>query len=194
VIRLAPKTKRSDEVMWVCACDCGNTCSVRSKALRNGVTRSCGCLHKELLSRSRKTHGMSETKLCQVWSGIKKRCINPRQKAYADYGGRGIRVCDRWIDSFDNFLLDMGLPPGDKHTIDRIDNDGDYEPSNCRWATRSEQARNKRNSIRITLYGKTLSISDWADETGLTRSAITQRISNGWSVEDALTKPRRRRR
>lgn len=131
---------------WRCQCDCGETSVVRGILLLNGNTRSCGCLSKEssaAVCRSRATHGGRDTPEYGVWWSMRQRCDNPANKAFANYGGRGIRVCERW-QSFENFRADMGMRPSDELSIDRIDNDGNYEPGNCRWATAKEQRANQR--------------------------------------------------
>ena len=143
---LEPTEKRSGtHVVWLCLCDCGNKCLVSSGNLRKqkrGV-KSCGCLRKETVKKRSIVHGMSQTKIYKIWQGIIQRCENPNCKAYKDYGGRGIKVCERWY-SFENFYEDMGNCPEDK-SIDRIENDGDYELGNCKFSTSLEQANNRRS-------------------------------------------------
>jgi hypothetical protein len=141
----APDARR--EAKWFCACDCGETCVVLSGNLRKGNTRSCGCVRKEVTAARSVKHGMSKTLMFFAWEQMKQRCYNPRNHKFKDYGARGITVCDQWRESFAAFLADMGeRPPG--KSIDRRENDGNYEPGNCRWATRLEQAANKRVVIR----------------------------------------------
>lgn len=139
---------------WLCLCDCGRLRVVALSSLLNGSSKSCGCLQKELLSRRRFKHGHSikpgvrnASREYETWLSMKARCYDRKTKSYKNYGGRGIRVCGRWLSSFENFLADMGTKPNGL-TLERIDNDGNYEPSNCKWATRLEQNRNKRNSRR----------------------------------------------
>jgi hypothetical protein len=120
---------------------------------------------------------------------MKSRCLNPRNKRYADYGGRGVQVCDRWINSFENFLADMGLRPSDSHSIERKDNDGNYSPDNCIWATREVQERNRRNNLLITYNGLTLTAAEWARRTGLKRATIEARYHAGWDHDAIISTP-----
>ena len=136
--------KRIDPGMkWLCVCDCGNTCSVDGRLLNKGHTQSCGCLKVDIATKHGHASRSSRSKEYNAWVDMKRRCFNKDYVQFKDYGGRGISVCPSWSDSFENFLADMGAAPAGL-SLDRIDNDGDYEPSNCRWATRLQQARNKR--------------------------------------------------
>jgi len=134
------------------------------------------------------THGMSETPEYYAWKEMKQRCFNPNHKAYSNYGDRGITVCDRWLNS-DNFLTDMGSRPTAKHSLDRINNDGDYSPKNCKWSTKAEQENNKRTNRLITIDGKTLNIAQWTKEMGFGRNVIRDRLNLGWSEYDAVMTP-----
>lgn len=128
-----------------------------------------------------------------AWGNMVQRCTNPKNPNFHNYGGRGIRVCDRWL-TFSHFLADMGPRPSTKHTLDREDNDGEYCPGNCRWATQREQCRNMRKNSRLTHAGETLTVTQWAERTGLDRNTIDGRIDGGWSVEAVLTTPAKERR
>ena len=173
--------------MWLCRCSCGTEKRIHTANIRR--SRSCGCLRDELASARSRTHGLSKSAEYKVWAGIKRRCLNRNDPSYPDYGGSGVTVCQRWADSFEAFLEDMGCRPTPRHTIDRIKNSKGYEPGNCRWATRAEQNRNKKNNRLITFRGVTLVSAQWARRTGIDRATIEYRLDNGWSVERALTTP-----
>jgi hypothetical protein len=170
---------------WVCRCDCGKQISVYRGNLLSGNTTSCGC--------SKSKHGMAGTKIHGVWRSMRQRCENPNDVSYANYGGRGIKVCDRW-QSFDSFFKDMGYPPKGG-TLERIDNEGKYEPKNCRWASWKAQHNNKRTSRMLTAFGKTQTLAQWADEYLVSPLTLTSRLDRGkWSIEDALLLDRRKGR
>lgn len=178
---------------FLCECDCHNVMAVSLNSLSTGHTKSCGCLVRDTTIKTFTTHGhggkTARTGEYRSWATMKTRCYNSNIPQFKYYGGRGIKVCERWINSFEAFLHDMGPRPAG-HTIDRKDNNGDYEPSNCRWLPKAKQARNKRNNHNLTFNGKSQCIEAWADETGITRAAITQRINIlKWPVEAALTLP-----
>lgn len=172
-------------------CECGNEVVVRMQSVTGGHTKTCGCVIKTGLHR---THGMSKdpkTKSTyQSWLAMKQRCHYEKHKDYNNYGGRGITVCDRWRTSFEMFYEDMGLKPGKRYTIDRIDNYGNYEPSNCRWTNDIEQGRNRRNNVVLEYNGKKATIAEWEEITGINRRMIEGRIKSGWEVEEILTTPK----
>ena len=183
-----PRRKRGGASvrMWHCACDCGKATVVASEALPSGATQSCGCLKH----RGPVRHGMAYTAEYHIWKHMRDRCLNPRSKRFSDYGGRGIGICDRW-STFEEFITDMGLRPSPKHTIERIDNDGNYAPANCRWAHCSEQARNTRRNVNLTLNGETRCLSEWACAYGLPPKLVSERIGRlGWTLERALSTQR----
>lgn len=159
--------RRSGKVMWLCQCDCGNTTLATSNSLKTGNTRSCGCLYRETIARRK--HGMTGTRIYRIWKAMRSRCLNVNHKNYKQYGGRGINICDEWLDDdgFQNFYeWSMKHGYADNLTIDRIDVNGDYTPNNCRWITQHEQTRNKRNTINITAHGKTMCLADWTAKYG----------------------------
>ncbi len=172
---------------WNCKCSCGVDCIVRGSDLRSGQ-KSCGCQKNKATGDRSRTHGSSGTREYHSWCAMRARCSNPKIKQYCDYGGRGIRVCERW-DSFENFLSDMGPSPSPKHSIDRIDADGDYEPTNCRWATYKEQMSNKRNNKTITYRGETLTLADWSRRLGVAHSGLYYRFNSGWSHDEIIETP-----
>lgn len=181
-------SKKGEGVLWRCKCDCGGEVTVTAKKLRNGNTKSCGCIAKELLierNKSGATHGMTKTPIFTVWINMQQRCMNPNHKSYKDYGGRGIEVCNRWLESFENFLADMGEAP-EGMSIERNDVDGNYEPGNCRWATSEEQGNNRRTNRFVVHEGKTQTIAQWAEELGMSRQALRYRLDHGWSIKEAF--------
>lgn len=161
-------------------------------SLTSGNTTSCGCLHREGLAARNRTHGMSRTPEYEVWQAMIARCHRPGATFYELYGGRGITVCDAWREPFEAFIADVGRRPSAAHEIDRIDNDGNYEPGNVRWATRTQQARNTRRNRVLAHDGRTLTLVEWSAETGIAAELIRARIDRlGWSVSDALSRPSR---
>lgn len=168
--RIKGKTK------WKAICDCGNETIVSTSDLRSNNTKSCGCYVLE----SRIKHGHSRnhkiTPEYSVWISMKGRCYNKNEKEYKYYGGRGIIVCDRWLERFDNFFDDMGVRPSKKHSIDRINNDGNYEPSNCRWATTKEQSRNRSDNHYLSYGSVTMVLADWADLFRIDGRLLTYRV------------------
>jgi hypothetical protein len=177
---------------------CENIFETRPSDLVSGHTGSCGCKTREFLSEANITHGHAinyrSSPEYQVWSAMIERCRNPKCKYYENYGGRGIKVCDRWLD-FNNFITDVGLRPSPKHTLDRFPNmDGDYELSNFRWATMKQQQNNKRNNLKITYNGRTQTLMGWKEELGLklAYNTLRDRLTKGWSVEKTFETPSQR--
>ena len=194
VIRKAGVNKRR-ETIWECLCSCGKTTTAKTYQLRSGSKRSCGCLSVEKSRERRTVHGEWGTRLHQLWKGMKARCYNPNHASYKNYGGRGIKVCSEWKDnfiSFKEFMLSIGydqeLPTG-VQTIERIDVNGNYEPSNCTLATKKEQNTNKRNNHKATYKGETKTIAEFAEKYGQDVENILNRINNyGYSIEEAIEK------
>ena len=184
------------EAYWRCRCECGNEKVVSGNKLRTGNTKSCGCMQKEhRLEGFHKSHGMTETKLYTTWLNMRSRCNKPDNIMYQYYGGRGIRVCQEWNDAFEPFMewaISHGYEEG--LSIDRINVDGNYEPDNCRWVTKKAQYFNRTDNHLLTAFGKTQTIKEWADETGIKYDTIERRVNAyGWSAEKAVTiKPKRR--
>lgn len=160
--RASGKQKRP---MWLCRCECGRYVEKFGEVLRRNKNNdfSCGCKWGENISKSKNRHGLSHSSEHNVWMLIKGRCNNINNKAYKNYGGRGIKICDRWLYSFEAFIEDMGMRPSNKHSIDRINNNGHYEPSNCRWTTKKEQNNNRRDNLIIEYNGNCLTLSECCD-------------------------------
>jgi len=186
VIKESGRNKQG-KAMWFCRCDCGNHKVVYSYSLISGATLSCGCLHNEGLSERSSTHNKSKTRLYRTWSNIKQRCYNPNFTHYKYYGGRGLKMCDEW-QSFEAFC-DWAIANGysENLTIERIDNDGDYEPNNCEWKTMKDQANNKSNNRKITFAGTTKTVAQWSNKTGIPYNILIRRLFRGWSIKEALT-------
>lgn len=176
---------RKKGAFWRCLCDCGNEVFRAGQILKK--VKSCGCLSHD---PHETTHGHKRagkvTKVYRTWSSMKNRCLNPTGQDFARYGGRGITICARWQNSFENFYADMGDPPSSKYSIDRIDYNGNYEPSNCRWATSLEQQRNRSNNKYITHNNITLTLVEWAESHGVRDNTLGWRLNHGWSMERAL--------
>lgn len=178
---------------WKCRRECGNLKFVSLRNLRNGSTRSCGCLLREATVAKNLEHGKSHTAEHNVWWAMIQRCEDPNNKGYSRYGARGIRICDRWRQSFSAFFSDMGPRPTASHSIDRIDNNGNYEPANCRWATSTQQARNTRHNHMVTFRGQKMALTDASELAGLSPKVVSWRIRDKWTEEEALTTPMRPR-
>lgn len=196
VIGEAPKRVNSTSALWECECECKNHTNVSTRDLKTGHSKSCGCLSSELLIKrniSNATHGQTINGKASheyyIWSGIKNRCYNINHDYYKYYGGRGIKMCDDWINSFECFYAYIGESPSIKHTIDRINNNGDYESGNIRWATRKEQANNRTNTRIFNYNGGTKTISQLAEIAGICYSTIKNRLNRGWTPERAVTQP-----
>lgn len=176
------------DTYWFCRCDCGTEKLITAGNLRRGLIQSCGCLHSEITRRRSTRHGAASgggmTSEYRIWIEMRQRCTNPKSNRYYSHGGRGIKVCKRW-EKFETFLNDMGARPKGTQ-LDRRNNDGDYKPSNCRWATRKEQARNKRNNRLVTVKGETKPLAQWCEELNLPYSRILARLNTGWTPEEAF--------
>lgn len=186
------ENNKFNQVTWECLCDCGKTVYTTSGKLKSGNSKSCGCYSHDMIAERTRTHGCSGDRLYLVWTGIIRRCNNPNAKEYVRYGGRGIAVCDEWR-KFENFKewaeaqgYDNDAPRG-KYTIERIDNNGNYEPSNCKFAANKEQARNTRTNRLIQFNGKEMCIAEAAELAGLPYYLVYERIVRlGWSPDAAL--------
>lgn len=176
-----------DDTFVLCECDCGKVKKVRIEHLKSGHTKSCGCYQKKQTSKATRTHGREPKRLYSIWSNMKTRCYNKNTECYRNYGGRGIKVCDEWkkFEVFRDWALSNGY--SDDLTIDRIDNDGNYDPSNCRWATDDEQRNNTRRNHFLEYQGEKLTIKQWSVIVGISDKTIRDRINRyGWTTEEAL--------
>ncbi len=186
--------------MVECRCECGTVreLTLESICRATAPSQSCGCLQREAAAKvgsGNKTHGDSKSITYTSWAEMKQRCLNSNNVAHDRYGGRGIAVCQQWMDSYDVFLADMGERPSKLHSLDRYpDISGNYEPGNCRWATAKQQARNRSSNVILTFRGETMCISAWAERIGIDRKTIEKRIHKGFTVDEALTLPLRKRR
>lgn len=161
---------------WLCVCDCGTVRVINTNNIRQGSSKSCGCLKDELTSARSKTHGLTNTRTYRCWANMITRCENKNFSRHADYADRGISVCDNW-QTFAGFLADMGECPSSECSIDRINNDGNYEPSNCRWATKVTQANNTRANNVVTFNGVSRTLAEWSRLTGINYSTLRNRIN-----------------
>lgn len=197
VVRLTAmghRFKIGETAFVVCECNCGTILSVRSRELTSHHTTSCGCRKKDVATARLTTHNSRWTPEYAVWCDMKSRCTNPNNKRYSDWGGRGIKVCDRWLNSFENFYADMGPKPTPKHSIERNDNDKDYSPDNCHWATRTEQANNKRNNVMLTFCGILKTAQEWSIVSGVPAALIRKRLRKGWHPTVAAWLPGKTRK
>lgn len=180
----------TSSMRWNCVCDCGNKTVVYGHFLKSGHTQSCGCLAFEAIGERSRKHGMVDTRLYSIWHGMKKRCLDANDANYFRYGGRGICICAEWQSDFKNFA-DWALNNGytDELTIDRIDNDGNYCPENCRWVAPSVQCNNKSNNRLVTANGQTHTVSEWSKILSINDSTLCARLDRGWSDEETINKP-----
>lgn len=200
VLQEAPFRPGNPNRRWECKCDCGATTFAYACLLKVGRKVDCG-QHVKHAPRSPRKHMLSRdpvyASVYKVWENIRARCYNPEHRSYLDYGGRGITVCERWLSGDGNkhgaacLAEDMGPRPSPGHSIERKDNSKGYEPGNCIWATRQEQARNKRSNRFIQFGGRNQTLIAWAQELGISQHTISTRLSRGWSLENALSAPRR---
>lgn len=186
VLARAENTSKGD-ARWRCECDCGITTIVYGYNLQTGNSRSCGCLKREMLTK----HGHLDTPTYHTWEGMKQRCANQRSKQYSRYGGRGIKICEQWME-FSNFLADMGERP-EGMSLDRRENSKGYFKSNCRWSTPSEQQRNTRRNRLITMNGETHCVTEWCEKLKIKRYVVDTRLRRGWTEAQALYTPVRKR-
>jgi len=181
---------RYGQTMWLCQCDCGNTHIAAATHLKRDITHSCGCLRAITAKRVNSKHGQFGTRLYNTWSGMKDRCDNPKSKDYANWGGRGIALCDEWqsFEPFYEWAMSNGY--NEKLQIDRKDNEKGYSPDNCRWTTIKVQANNRRGNFNITFNGETHTLSQWSEIIGIKQGTLRRRLRvNKWSIKDALTIP-----
>lgn len=184
---LRPAYRENTTSVWLCSCDCGNITYASGYALTSGRTQSCRCLHKELLSKRQKTHGLTDKHpIYRTWRGMKQRCLYPNHACFNRYGGRGIKICDRWLD-FKNFYEDMRPTWFKGASIDRVNTNGDYTPENCRWATPKQQANNSNRNLVIDLYGTRKSLTEWCEQLNLNYRTVLGRINRGWNEYRALS-------
>lgn len=177
------------DVQYRCRCECGNEINALGVHLRSGHTKSCGCFRKETTGNTKRTHGMTNTRLHNIWKNMKSRCTYERHKDFDLYGGRGITVCDKWLNSFDEFeIWAKNNGYSDSLSLDRCDVNGNYEPSNCRWITQKAQCNNTRRNVNIEFGGGTHTMKEWAEILGVKYGTLQSRIARGWTYEKALTK------
>lgn len=181
-------------IIWLCQCDCGSTTEARACHLKSGHTQSCGCSGSRTSAAERfSTHGLGKSREYKSWAHIVRRCTNPNNPAFADYGGRGITVCDEWRHNFQTFYDHVSVLPhsGEKgYSIDRIFNNGNYEPGNVKWSTAKEQSRNTRANVMLTHNDKIQCVADWAKELDIPSAVLHKRLLRGWSAQKTLATPR----
>lgn len=195
VVALGFVEVRGTSRFWEFLCDCGNVFVMANSYARTGRRTSCPSCGQKRTGIAATKHGKSRTKLYTTWIGMRNRCTVPGSPAYEKYGGRGIKVCDRWMNSFENFALDMGDKPSKHHSIDRIDVNGNYEPGNCRWATYKEQQLNRRNTVYIDVDGKKMTLYDLEAMCGISSKILGLRlVLHKWDLKRAMTQPPRTRK
>lgn len=177
------------ESKWLCKCDCGNYSTPIGYRLKNGITKSCGCLQRDIVSKQSTKHGMSDKRIYSIWRNMKQRCSNPNATKYEIYGGKGIEVCNEWLDFMNFYNWAMANGYNDNLSIDRIDGNKGYTPENCRWVTYKVQGNNTEQNHILTYKGKTQNVTQWAEELGIDSNTLNTRISRGWNIEKALTTP-----
>jgi hypothetical protein len=194
VIEKGPRREKDHRQLWVCKCSCGTIKLVATNLLTCGTSRSCGCLVREIASKTHRTHGHAgrngseQTTEYSAWVSMIQRCTNKNCKNYKRYGARGIKVCKAWRKSFEAFFQDMGKKPKG-YTLERINNEHGYYPNNCRWASYLDQEGNRGNIVKVEYEGKIQGLSKWARELGVSLSLLVSRLKNGWSVKRAFTEP-----
>lgn len=194
VLGFASKRDKTGHKYFLCRCECGKEKVIAANHVRSGLSRSCGCGVVKATIQRNTTHGGTGTRLFNIWAGMRRRCLNPNYKAFKYYGGRGIRLAPEW-DNFETFK-EWSLKNGyeENLTIDRIDINGNYSPSNCRWVTLAEQARNKSDNRRITINGVTKLITEWCKEAPVSTTQVYYRLKHGWTIEEALFTPDKRKK
>lgn len=191
-----PDKSNCGKVQWICQCDCGAVVTTATSSLTTGNTKSCGCQRVDssrLNGLNNKTHGMTGTPEYKAWQSMKDRCENTSNQNYSNYGGRGITVCDRWRDSFENFYADMGPRPDSSLSVDREDVNGNYDPINCRWADFQTQSSNKRNNVRFEVNGEILIKAEIARRTNIPIATLDTRLRGGYSIAEAIGMEKRQR-
>lgn len=192
VLQITP-VRVSGSVIWRCTCTCGNTTEVSSGNLNSGHTKSCGCLQKEHVSSAMTIHGFNKNSAYfseyKAYLSMIGRCCNSDHAHYKDYGGRGITVCKEWLNSVHCFIKDMGAKPQKGFSLDRIDNNGNYTKSNCRWTTQKMQSNNKRNNLYIEFNGETRTAAEWSQKMGYGDTTVATRIRRGWTISAAILTP-----
>lgn len=187
VVQYAGIAPNSRKAAWLCECKCGTRRAITSNNLQRALSCGCGRRQKTILRNT--THGRARSPEHRTWCGMLQRCYNQNNTGYEDWGGRGITVCDRWKNSFENFFADMGTKPFPGASIGRLDNDGNYEPKNCRWETHEQQAKNTRRTRRFAIGSESKCFSEWAEEAGVSPAAFANRVNANWNEDELLAPP-----